>query len=187
MLASCSRSRSSQVDNFRAAVHGLRNRLFQKVVSFFEHQLCIALVRVPPKTGPDFAPPVFLKTETMVGHFRGRDLGPNMYKESFVCIRFAKNRLWPTLVVFCACCETVRPEPSRSYRRESTCSLICSCVRGSGGGACVLPETCHEAMGSRNLGSLLKKIFQSNFGHSPSSSCVMQTIAPRSFLGLFSS
>ena len=68
------------------------------MVSFFGHQLCIALVRVPPKTGPDFAPFFFLKTETMVGHFQRRDLGPNMYKESFVCIRFAKTgcgqQLW---------------------------------------------------------------------------------------------
>ena len=29
---------------------------FSKMVSFWGHLLCIALVRVPPKTGPDFAP-----------------------------------------------------------------------------------------------------------------------------------
>ena len=34
---------------------------FSKKGVVFGPQLCIALVRVPPKTGPDFAPPFFLK------------------------------------------------------------------------------------------------------------------------------
>ena len=112
----------SQVDNFPAATHGLRDRLyFQKRVSFFGPQLCIALVRAPHKTGPDFDSLFVQKAETMVGHFRGRDLGPNMHKESFICISFAKNRLWLTIVVFCFYCEIVRPEPSLSSQKESAC------------------------------------------------------------------